>query len=81
VCGPGADWCRNILAAGGCTLTHESKDFELTEPQLLSWDQAEPPLSVKKARFWRGFGIEHVLSMKTAPTVQLESGSSSAEHA
>ena len=81
VYGPEADWCRNILATSGCTLTRDGKDLELTEPQVISWQAAEPQLSAEKARFWRGIGIEHVLSLKTAPTVQPESGSSSVEQA
>ena len=33
VYGPEAEWCRNVLAAGGCTLTLDGKDIQLTEPR------------------------------------------------
>ena len=81
VYGAQADWCSNILAAGGCTLTLAGKDFELRDPRVISFGVAEPHLSAEKARSWRGIGIEHVLSLKTAPTAQPESGSNSVEQA
>ena len=81
VYGAQADWCRNIQAAGGCTLTLAGKDFELTDPQVIPFGVAEPRLSAEKARFWRGIGIAHVLSLKTAATAQPEPGSTSAEQA
>jgi deazaflavin-dependent oxidoreductase (nitroreductase family) len=81
VYGAQADWCRNILAAGGCTLTLAGTDVELTDPQVISWAVAEPQLSEQKARFWHGIGIEHVLSLKTVQSVQPESESSSLKQA
>jgi hypothetical protein len=72
VYGPQADWCRNVLAAGNCTLTLDGNDIELIEPLVISWVEAEPQVSAGKARFWRSIGIEHLLSLKTAASAQAE---------
>ncbi len=37
--GPGADWVRNILAAGGCTLVRSRAVFHLTDPRVLGEDE------------------------------------------
>ncbi|GAA0308520.1 nitroreductase family deazaflavin-dependent oxidoreductase [Kineococcus aurantiacus] len=33
--GPGTDWVRNVLAAGGCTLRFRGRTLELTDPRLV----------------------------------------------
>jgi hypothetical protein len=66
VYGPGVDWCRNVLAADGCTLTFGSQDVAFTTPRVVSIEFIAGELSSEKARFWRGIGIEHLLSLKTA---------------
>jgi hypothetical protein len=81
VYGPEADWCRNVLAAGGCTLTLDGKDIHLTEPRVIAWAAAAPRVSPEKARFWRGIGIEHLLSLRAVPPVELASASVSAAQA
>jgi deazaflavin-dependent oxidoreductase (nitroreductase family) len=32
--GPGADWVRNVLANGGCTLETRGRSLRLTQPRL-----------------------------------------------
>jgi deazaflavin-dependent oxidoreductase (nitroreductase family) len=63
---PRADWCRNILAAGHCTLTLNGEGLTLTEPQVIPIAEAQLRLSPEKGRSWHGIGIEHCLSLKTA---------------
>jgi len=48
VYGAQAEWCSNILAAGGCTLKLAGKDFELRDPRVTSFGVAEPQLSAEK---------------------------------
>lgn len=36
--GPEADWVRNVLAAGGCSMQHGRRWITLTEPRLLHGD-------------------------------------------
>lgn len=37
--GPGTDWVRNVLAAGGCTIESGGRRVALTEPRLLHGDR------------------------------------------
>jgi deazaflavin-dependent oxidoreductase (nitroreductase family) len=67
VYGSGADWCRNILAAGGCTLTLDGADLALTAPRVIPMSVAEEQLSPERARRWRSLGIEHCLALQVAP--------------
>ena len=44
---PQVDWCRNVLAAGKCTLTWNGKDYALERPEVIPADEAMkayPPL-------------------------------------
>jgi len=52
--GRNVDWCRNVLAAGSCTITWKGIDYSVVEPEVI-----EPatvlsliPLSRSKARIW-----------------------------
>jgi hypothetical protein len=46
---PEVDWCRNVLAAGKCTLTWNGADYTLERPELIGRAQAMKayPLLVK----------------------------------
>jgi deazaflavin-dependent oxidoreductase (nitroreductase family) len=69
VYGADADWCRNILAPGHCTLTLDGADLALTAPQVLPLRLAEGQSPANRARFWRSVGIEHCLVMQIAPVL------------
>jgi deazaflavin-dependent oxidoreductase (nitroreductase family) len=71
VYGSSANWCRNVLAAGSCTLSLEGEELALTAPQVISMSEAEPRLSSERARFWRGIGIEHCLFLRVVPSAQV----------
>ena len=66
VYGPGADWCRNILAAGRCTLTLNQQELTLREPRIVSIDLVTPRVPAAKARFWRSIGIERCILLAIA---------------
>ncbi len=40
--GEGVDWCRNVLAAGGCSMQWQGKMYALIEPQLVDPQAALP---------------------------------------
>lgn len=40
--GSQSDWCRNVLAAGGCTLRWKEHDYNVTEPRLINRQGALP---------------------------------------
>jgi hypothetical protein len=73
VYGPSVDWCRNVLAAGGCTLTVGGEDLAFTAPRVVPISFAAAQLLPAKANFWRSIGIEHLLSLTTARSGELES--------
>jgi deazaflavin-dependent oxidoreductase (nitroreductase family) len=73
VYGPGADWCRNVVAAGRCTLTLDGEELSLGAPRVVSLGLAESKLTPERARFWRNIGIEHCLALQTAQPAELMS--------
>ena len=40
--GPGTNWVRNVLAAGGCRLRWKGVDHQVSAPEVLDRDQARP---------------------------------------
>jgi deazaflavin-dependent oxidoreductase (nitroreductase family) len=72
VYGASTDWCRNVLAGGGCTLTVGGQDLAFTAPRVVPISFAAAQLVPAKARFWRSIGIEHLLSLTGAPSGELE---------
>jgi deazaflavin-dependent oxidoreductase (nitroreductase family) len=42
--GNGSDWSRNVRAAGGCSIRLEGNDYEATQPEFLSREEAKPYL-------------------------------------
>jgi deazaflavin-dependent oxidoreductase (nitroreductase family) len=65
--GPVTDWCRNVLAAGHCTLTLDGDQLALTAPGVIPANVAEPLLPAAVARRAHRLGIAHYLSLKNAP--------------
>lgn len=70
--GPRVDWCRNILAAGGCTLSLTGKEFTLSAPEVVPAIIAEPQLPAKNARMLHRLGVAHYLSLKNPSRVDLQ---------
>jgi deazaflavin-dependent oxidoreductase (nitroreductase family) len=70
--GPGTDWCRNIVAAGRCTLTFDGQELALTAPEVVPASVAEAQLPAETLRRWRGQGIAHYLSLAYAPRIEPE---------
>jgi deazaflavin-dependent oxidoreductase (nitroreductase family) len=62
--GPEADWCRNILAAGGCTLTFRGSEFVLEQPDIVRCDVAEAQMPDARARASQDVGIDRYLSLR-----------------
>ena len=65
--GPGTDWCRNVLAAGRCTLTFEGAEVALTDPRVVPARVAEAHLTAETRREWQGLGVARYLSLTYAP--------------
>ena len=69
---PEVDWCRNVLAAGKCTLTWNGKEYALERPELIPAAQAMKayPLLVKP--FVVGPGTKTFLWLHPADRTQSE---------
>jgi deazaflavin-dependent oxidoreductase (nitroreductase family) len=65
--GPGTDWCRNVLAAGGCTLTLDGEALALTAPQVVPARVAEAQVPADVARRWHRQGLAHFLALRAVP--------------
>jgi len=40
--GPGTNWVRNVLAAGGCVVRWKGQDHVVTDPVIADWDDVRP---------------------------------------
>jgi deazaflavin-dependent oxidoreductase (nitroreductase family) len=63
--GPVTDWCRNVLAAGQCTVTVDGQDLSLSAPTVVPASVAEARVPADVALRWRRQGIAHYLWLKT----------------
>jgi deazaflavin-dependent oxidoreductase (nitroreductase family) len=66
--GAGTDWCRNVLDAGGCSVTLNGREMAFTAPTLTSAGVVEPLVPAATARVWRHAGIKRYLRLaSTSP--------------
>jgi deazaflavin-dependent oxidoreductase (nitroreductase family) len=63
--GPVTDWCRNVLTAGQCMVTHDGEDIALRAPEVVSANFAEAQVPEDIARRWHRQGIAHYLWLKS----------------
>jgi deazaflavin-dependent oxidoreductase (nitroreductase family) len=66
--GEGTDWCRNVRAAGECTVRWKGRDYALTQPQVVA--SGDPAMaSFGSAQRWglRRFGITQCLRLHHRP--------------
>lgn len=61
--GPGADWVRNVLAAGGAEVEHEGEVLAVDRPTLVPIAEADPYVSAGDRRMNRSFGIDQALRL------------------
>ena len=64
--GPGTDWCRNVLAAGRCTVMFEGEELALTQPRVAPASAVEEQLAPETLREWQGMGIARYLLLTSA---------------
>lgn len=65
--GTTVDWCRNVLAAGRCTLDHEGVRYDAIAPLLIPAAQARPHLPPATRRMQSLIGAESYLRLDVAP--------------
>jgi len=62
--GPGVDWYRNVLAAGGCSLRWHGQGYSLREPETLERGAALPAFHPLPRLVLRAAGMQHFFKMK-----------------
>jgi deazaflavin-dependent oxidoreductase (nitroreductase family) len=70
--GPVTDWCRNVLAAGQCTVSVDGQDLALSAPVVVTASVAEARVPADVARRLHRQGIAHYLWLKSAPPIEVE---------
>lgn len=61
--GTHVDWCRNVLAGGGCALEHEGGRYDTVAPVIVPAAEAAPLLPPMVRRMHRMFGVESYLRL------------------
>jgi deazaflavin-dependent oxidoreductase (nitroreductase family) len=72
--GPVTDWCRNVLAAGQCTVTVDGQDLALSAPEVVPASVAEARVPAVVGRRWHRQGIAHYLWLTSVTPIELDVG-------
>lgn len=70
--GQGADWFRNIQAAGGCVIRWNGADYALIEPEVVTWATARTESHPVERVLVPVIGIEHFVRLHHAPRIRRE---------
>lgn len=62
--GPGADWVRNVLAAGSATVEHEGRIVPVDRPVLVPRAEADPHFAPREQRMHRIYRVDDFLRMR-----------------
>lgn len=62
--GEGADWYRNIVAAGGATIRRHGTEHQLADPIAIDPDSATSPFPAWQKPVFRALGIRRFLFLK-----------------
>jgi deazaflavin-dependent oxidoreductase (nitroreductase family) len=70
-----SDWSRNVRAAGGGSIRIEGQDHDVTQPQIMSRQEASPLMraafSPTERAGFRMLGIKQVMSLRVVSTDHL----------
>jgi hypothetical protein len=61
--GPGADWVRNVLAAGSATLVTDGRTLTVDRPEVVATDEVRDRFPPGEQRTQRWFRVEHCLRL------------------
>lgn len=64
--GTDVDWCRNILAAGECTIQWHGKRYAVVEPALINVEEVIAELTPVRRRLFSMIGVKQVLKVRIA---------------
>ena len=63
--GPGTDWVKNVLAAGGCELETRGRIVRLVSPRLYH-DETRRGLRPGERQILRAIGVDDFMALTTA---------------
>lgn len=55
------DWAQNVLAAGGATIVHDGEEHVVTDPRIVTPDEARPLLPAANRAFQAIFDVQEFL--------------------
>lgn len=64
--GPGADWVRNVLAAGEATLTFDGRDHPVTDPRVVPVAEVADLLPPSERAVLKVFNVTEILRLDDA---------------
>lgn len=64
----GADWYRNVQAAGGCVIRWRGTEYELVAPEVVDWAAARSAFSPVERLLLPLFGITRYVRLQRAPS-------------
>jgi deazaflavin-dependent oxidoreductase (nitroreductase family) len=62
--GVDTDWCRNVQAAGHCTLERSGETFDVGSPDVVAADEVLPLVPDRVRRTWQRFRIQNFLQLR-----------------
>ncbi|HKD74462.1 MAG TPA: hypothetical protein VKB76_03165, partial [Ktedonobacterales bacterium] len=65
--GEGADWVRNVQAAGGCVIEWKGKSYPVGEPEIVDRATARSAFSPLERLFFPFIGIKQFLRLRFVP--------------
>lgn len=79
--GEGADWFRNVRAAGGCTIRWNGAAYAVVDPVVVDWPAARPAFSPLVRVLVPWLGIERFVRVRHAEAGAPGAATSAAPHA
>lgn len=64
--GEGADWFRNVRAAGGCVIRWKGMAYRVVEPEVVDWTTARPAFYRLERLLMPLIGIEQFVRLRHA---------------
>ena len=61
--GPGTQWARNVLAAGGCIVRWRGVDHQTASPAIIGRAEASPSFSRVQRAILSAAGVDHYLRL------------------
>jgi len=66
-----SDWSRNVVAAGGCSIRLDGRDYRASQPEFVGLDQASeligPMFSALERASFRLLGIRQFMLLHAVP--------------